>query len=56
MTKNKTYSQFTYTELSEGYSYMDSELRHLDFKHPIRMILMLAKADFESEINELKNQ
>ena len=49
MTKNKTHSQFTYSELSEGYSYMDSELRHLDLKHPIRMILMLAKADFESE-------
>lgn len=49
MKKNKTYRQFTYAELSEGYSYMDSEMRHLDFKHPIRMILLSAQMDFLEE-------
>ena len=44
--KNKFYKDFTYDQLHFGYSYMQSEMRHLDFKHPIRLLVLLAWDDF----------
>jgi len=48
MTKNRFYTDFRYTEIETGYQYMMSELRGLDFKHPIRTLFMLAWEDFKN--------
>jgi len=48
MTKNRFYTDFSYTEIETGYQYMMSELRGLDFNHPIRTLFMLAWEDFKN--------
>lgn len=48
MTKNRFYTDFSYTEIETGHQYMMSELRGLDFKHPIRTLFMLAWEDFKN--------
>lgn len=47
MAKDRFYNQFTYQEINYGHHFMMSEMRDLDFKHPIRSLFMRAWDDFK---------
>lgn len=49
MTKNRFYIEFTYWEISDGYSYMLSELDILSENHVLRRLFNIVWRDFKDE-------
>jgi hypothetical protein len=49
MRKNKLYSELTELEKQLADSYMKSELKNLDFKHPIRLLFHYAWEDYKAD-------
>lgn len=46
MRKNKFYTDFSLEEIKEAHTIMHREMQELDFKHPIRLLFLIAWEDF----------